>query len=430
MKAGFILASGESNYAPFRNQPLNALYLLTILEEEFMYIETELIDLRAVSLENAIYHIPEKDLYFYSVSSMDFLDIKKIVESIREVYPKAKHIAGGPHVNIFKEKNLEVFDTISIGEGEEAIKRIVRDYLSSDLKRVYLQEERIDLDSYPYPFRKYLPKSAAAERNVLTAKYRNLLGTDVLFSRGCPFACSFCANLTRGKTRVRSAKNITEEIMYLKKEYGIEGIVIKDDQAINIDKDIAKSMLEAIANTEIKWRGQSRANNVSESVIKLAKESGCLEIAVGIESVSPRVLKIINKRINLDEAERYFSLLRKEEIDIKLLLILGLPGEPKDIADRTIDFIKRTEPTNVLMSILYPMPGSEIYSNPKKFGIEIDQEYSEYKSLFGRFDPEELPKLTFKYEKTTPFGESMTNQEIIDNYVKVQNFLRENGMIF
>lgn len=433
MKAGFIISSSKQNFKPLKNQPLGALYLQTILEKEFKNnLELSLVDLRAISLENTIYHIPEKDLYFYSVTSPDFPDIKKIVEGIREVYPKAKHIAGGPHIEIFKEKNLGVFDTISLGEGEETIKKIVYDYLNLRLSRVYSQQEKIDLDSYPYPLRKYLPKSAVAEKSVLNKKYNDVLGTDVLFSRGCPFNCHFCANLTPGKTRFRSPEHIIEEIMYLKKEYGIGGLAIKDDQSIHTNQNIARPMLESIAKTDVKWRGQSRANNIHQDMVKLAKESGCLEIAVGIESVSQRVLEIINKRIDFDKAKEYLSLLKKEGIDRKLLLMLGLPGEPKDIANKTIDFIKETEPTNVLLSLFCPMPGSEIYNNPKRFGIKVDnkKEFDQYKTAFGRFDEKEEPETIFEYEKTTPFGESMSNQEIIHNYTKVQDFLRENEMIF
>jgi anaerobic magnesium-protoporphyrin IX monomethyl ester cyclase len=431
MRIGFIVPPGRQNVRPFRSQPLNILYLLTILEKEFGW-NPQLIDLRGIYIDDVVYHIPENDVYFYSIGSQDFPDIKRIVKELREIYPRAKHIAGGPHIDIFKEKNLEVFDTISMGEGEESIKRIVYDLLKKRLNKIYLQQEEIDLNAYPYPSREFLPYSAAAERNVLTTKHQHILGTDVVFSRGCPFNCYFCCNLTRGKIRVRSPKNIYDEIMYLKRELNIEGIVIKDDQSIHTNESIAKPTLEAITRTNVLWRGQSRANGISTDMVKLAKESGCLEIAVGIESVSQRVIEIINKKIDLEKAKEYIASLKREGIDIKLLLILGLPGEPKDIADRTIDFIKEVEPTNALLSLLCPMPGSEIYENPKKFGIKInyEKEFDEYKFLYGRFDKDEKPKPIFEYEEITPFGEGKTTQELIDNLIKVQTFLRENKINF
>ena len=75
MKASFITCSGEQNFQPFRNQPLGPMYLMTILEKEFgNNLDLSLIDLRGVKKENAIYHIPERDVYFYSLASIESLE--------------------------------------------------------------------------------------------------------------------------------------------------------------------------------------------------------------------------------------------------------------------------------------------------------------------------------------------------------------------
>jgi radical SAM superfamily enzyme YgiQ (UPF0313 family) len=433
MRAGFILPVDKRNYKPFRNQPLGSLYLLTILEKEFgNSLDLSLIDLRGLNEEDAIYHIPEKEIYFYSVTTPEHSIITNLVEKIKEVYPKAKHVAGGPHVEFSRENLLNTFDSISLGYGEESIKKIVKDCSKSDLKKVYEEKERLDLNVYPYPLRKFMPKSAVAEPNLLNKEYMNLTGTIALFSRGCPFNCHFCANTTKGPINFRSPELVKEEIEYLKREYGIGALVIKDDNGIPVNKKIAKSLLETIAETNVKWRGQSRANGIQLDMVKLAKESGCIEIAVGIESVSQKVLGIINKKIDFQEAKQYLRTLKNEKIDRRLLLIIGLPGEPKDIYERTIEFIKETEPSSVLLSLLCPIPGAEMYKNPEKFGIKIDKEipFGRYSSAFGRFDEDEKPNLIFEYEKVTPFGKSMSNEEILNNYMRIQEFLRDNKLNF
>ena len=167
-------------------------------------------------------------------------------------------------------------------------------------------------------------------------------------------------------------------------------------------------------------------------MIKLAKESGCVEIAVAIESVCQRSLDIVNKRIDLEKAKEYLDIIKKTGLDIKLLLILGLPGEPKDIAQQTINFIRETEPENVSLSILCPIPGSELYRNPDRFGmiINYDVPFDKYLFAFGRFDEEEKAPRFFDYKKETPFGKGMSMDEILDNHAKVQNFLRERDINF
>ena len=53
-------------------------------------------------------------------------------------------------------------------------------------------------------------------------------------------------------------------------------------------------MLTAIGSENIVWRGQT-ISIASYEQLKLAKESGCLELAVGVETVDNNVMKLIDK---------------------------------------------------------------------------------------------------------------------------------------
>jgi radical SAM superfamily enzyme YgiQ (UPF0313 family) len=433
MRVGFVNTSGKQNEKPFRIDPLGSLLLLTILEAEFGdRLTLSFTDLRGVEADAVIYHIPELDVYLHYVTTPEINEIQFNIRSIRKMYPKAVHLAGGPHVNIFPEESLQTFDAICIGEGEEIIKQMIRDIFGKDLKRIYRQTDPIDINNYPFPQRKYLPKSAIVDVGMLSRKHYDLLGTTVLFSRGCPFDCHFCSNQYKGATRVRSPEWISKEIDYLKSEYQSQALLLKDDQGLHTNRKVARGMLEAIGRMDVMWRGQSRANGVHPDTVRLAKETGCVEIAVAIESVSQRALDIMNKKIDLVKAKEYLRILRQNELDIKLLLILGLPGEPKDIAQRTIDFIEETQASNVSLSILCPIPGSEIWNNPKRFGMRINPEvtFDKYLFAFGRFDSDEKTPYFFEYEKITPFGDGMSMDEIVANHETVQTYLRERKINF
>ena len=106
-------------------------------------------------------------------------------------------------------------------------------------------------------------------------------------------------------------------------------------------------------------------------IVRLAKEAGCTDIALGIESACQDVLKTINKRIDLNKAKDYIRLLKKTGIGVRLHFIIGLPNEPEDIVERTLAFVDETEPGSVLLSILCPLPGSEFFEYPERFGINI-----------------------------------------------------------
>jgi hypothetical protein len=73
-----------------------------------------------------------------------------------------------------------------------------------------------------------------------------------------------------------------------------------------------------------------------------------------------------------------------------------------------------------------------MYKNPKKFGIILDKNigFDRLINVFDRFGNGEETKMAFEYEKTTPFGESMTNEQIISNYNDIQSFLKENNYNF
>jgi anaerobic magnesium-protoporphyrin IX monomethyl ester cyclase len=432
LHVSFVEQPSTKNFDPFRNQPLTSLYFLTILEREFeQELDLSLIDLRGIKQDHIRYHLPEKDVYFYTATSLEYHTICRIRDLIRSIYPDSLHIAGGVHFSIFAEENSDGFDSIVIGEGEEIIVHIIRDIFKNELKPVYRNRNALDLNDYPHPSRKYLPSPAVVDTGLLDGEHKTLRGTTVLFSRGCPFQCGFCSNIFHGAIRFRKPGLVETEIQYLKKEYNIEALAIKDDNSIPYQENIAKSLLETIGRTDVKWRGQSRANGVSEDIIRLASEAGCADVAIGIESASQKVLDIIDKKINLEEAKKYINTLKRFNIGVRIHFIFGLPGEPNDILDKTLDFINETAPESVLLSLFEPRPGSPIGDNLAKYGIKnVNENWHEYFGIYSRFDEKEEPKIMYEYEEVTPWGEGMSQERILSNYRNLQEILRERELIF
>jgi radical SAM superfamily enzyme YgiQ (UPF0313 family) len=279
--------------------------------------------------------------------------------------------------------------------------------------------------------RKWVPKSSVAISGLLNKEYLELPGTSTLFSRGCPFDCHFCSNLEKGSVRFFPHEKITEEIEYLKREYGVKSLALKDDNGIPVGRKFAKPWLEAIAKTGVKWRGQSRPTGVNEDMVMLAKDAGCVEVAVGLETVTPKTMDILNKPLNLEEAKKYLRVLEKNGIGKRIHIIVGLPGEPKDVVKKTLDFVDEYRVNSVLLSLLCPLPGTAMYSNPDMFGMKnITNNWDDFKLAFGSFDEGERPRMTFEYKDVTPWGEAPSNERIIDNYLELQSAFRERGEKF
>ena len=243
--------------------------------------------------------------------------------------------------------------------------------------------------------------------------------------------CAFCTYNVPHYLQVKKPELVRREIKYLKDKYNIKGLLVKDEVAISPNKKISTEILEAIGSENIIWRGQTTTMATFEQ-LKLAKESGCVELAFGVETVDDKVMQIIDKSWqNKESITRCIEDAKKVGIKVKICLILGLPGEKKDIANATLDFLEKIKPDYASVSGFLPVPGSPIAKNFKKFGIKmIDTNWNKYSHLLYRFSDDEEVGLPFEFEEKTPWGKSLTNTEIKENIIKVQKWLRENSMVY
>lgn len=433
----FIFPSSSYLHDPFRGDPHTHFQILTVLEWYFKdKVKLRLTDLRGVKKEFFKYKIPKADLFLHSVYTLDYNEQKYIVEELRKRYPNALHIAGGPHIHFYKEDSMNFFDAIILGDGEESIIRSVEDYMNGNLKKVYEQEQRIEINKYPFPKRHYLPQTSVAKENLLTLKntpgYDKLLATTVIFSRGCTHNCAFCA-MPKIKgynpgVRYRKPELIEEEIEYLKKEYDIQGISLLDEIGIPPNKNMAIPYLEALKRTKIPWKAQCRVDNIDEEISKLAKEAGCVTMCLGVESAIQGCLDIINKKIDVEKAKESIKILKKQGIETRVYMIIGLPGEPEDVVERTWKFIEETDPVSVYLSLFTLRPGTDIFDNPEKYGIKwVNSDWDKTMHMYSRYE-KEIPELTFKYHDYAPWGGKMlSNEKIVKNYLELQDRIIKSG---
>ncbi|MBI2118334.1 MAG: B12-binding domain-containing radical SAM protein [Elusimicrobia bacterium] len=441
LKIGFIFPSSEYLHDPFRGDPHTHFQILTILEDYFgPKVELSLIDLRGIKKEFAFYHIPECDVYLHSVYTLDYNEQISIVKTLKDRYPLSRHIAGGPHAIEFQEDCLKIFDSLIIGDGEELIIQSVKDMICLKLKPIYKQESVVDINQYPYPRRKWLTESTISRkgpgRGLISLKnkqeYENLMSTTAIFSRGCPYKCHFCHMPNTKKyglgIRFRKPELIKEEIEYLKKDYGIQAISFLDEICMPLNRDKTIAHLEAIGQTGILWKAQCRVDGITPEIAALAKGAGCVIMCMGMESVSQKSLDLINKKISVEQAKKSIRHLKNNGIEVRIYLILGLPGEPNDIVEQTWTFIKETEPDLVYLCLLTVRPGTEMYNHPEKFGFKaVNMNWDKTMHLHSRYE-DEFPSLSFEYREQTPWGKSLSNDRIIKNYLELQETLKEAGL--
>ena len=435
--ACFVIPSWHYWKDPLKHTPYWELYYATYIKKAGF--DTDVVDIRSMKenhkdldLKKIVNKIPERNFYFYWIfKTGDALEIYLITKLLKKKYPKSIHAAGGTHVDMCQEECVKHFDSIIVGPGEESFINVIKDYNNNKLLKKYsVNYKSLNFRDTNFPDRSFLSDNLIAN-NKMFAQYGEIKSTLTYFSRGCMMKCAFCTYNVPHYLQVKKPELVRREIKYLKDKYNIKGLLVKDEVAISPNTKISTEILEAIGSENIIWRGQTTTMATFEQ-LKLAKESGCVELAFGVETVDDKVMQIIDKSWqNKESITRCIEDAKKVGIKVKICLILGLPGEKKDIANVTLDFLEKIKPDYASVSGFLPVPGSPIAKNFKKFGIKkIDTNWNKYSHLLYRFSDDEEVGLPFEFEEKTPWGKSLTNTEIKENIIKVQKWLRENSMVY
>ena len=189
----------------------------------------------------------------------------------------------------------------------------------------------------------------------------------IITSRGCPHHCTFCsAHIIAGrKMRYRSIDNIIHEIKDLYSKYGIRKFSILDENfTLNIRR--AKEFCQRILKEDVKFEfmlpNGVRLDTLTEDLLKLMKRAGFSKsLAVGIESGSERILKMIKKNLTKEKVKEKIELLNRMAFQPIGYFILGFPTETREEMQETIDFAMSLKLYRAAFTPLLPLPGTEIF---------------------------------------------------------------------
>lgn len=219
-----------------------------------------------------------------------------------------------------------------IGEGEKSIVEIARmiekggsdysnirgiAYLNSndEVEHTPKQEAVLNLDTLPFPQRPYLELIMKRHSTV-----------NVLTSRGCMGACTFCSiSAFLGKQnsprwRCRSIDNVVEELKILQQK-GISTIKFIDDSFIENERDDewCKNFYECLNknNIHMNFRASIRADKVTESNMKYLHDAGFFSFSCGIENGSSIALKRMAKKASVEDNKKALDIFKKNNIYVQ-----------------------------------------------------------------------------------------------------------------
>jgi len=303
---------------------------------------------------------------------------------VRINYPKIKLIAGGYHASI-AGFNIPGFDYICVGEGE----RILEEIKNHPLSNILFPPKVENIDDIPVPARDLV------NMNWYNMKQNGKRTATLISSRGCPYNCIFCGNINH-RVRFHSPKRVEEEVKELIDKYGFKSFYFLDD-LFTANKKRVLDVADRLNPLNISYRITTRANLLDEDIVKALADSGCEIVSMGIESASDKVLKSMSKKMTIGDNEKAIRLCHKYRIDVKGFFMFGGPEETKEDAERTIQWAKKWKHKGLVSADFYyltPFPGSPIWYNPEKYGIQIiNKNYNQYLQI-GKTAK---PKIRTKY---------------------------------
>lgn len=188
-------------------------------------------------------------------------------------------------------------------------------------------------------------------------------------TRGCPFGCAFCGKID-SEFRLQSAKRTIDEMNHVHNKYGYEAFMIFDD--VFVASKVRLMQMVAKVGGKYKLRCFARSNLLDDNACELLKKLGVVEVGIGIESGSSEILKRNMKGTTRGQNTNAVKCLHAHGIRAKAFLIVGLPGETNTTVMETADWVYDAEPDDVDVSVFQPMPGSPIFADPEKWGIQFE----------------------------------------------------------
>jgi radical SAM superfamily enzyme YgiQ (UPF0313 family) len=384
---------GETDAARIMGElaPVGILSLAAVLEARGL--QPEVVDLNRVyydwrqksnqnetgfcSFAGAYFADCDFDFFGFSTVCSSYPLTLRIAAEVKRLHPESVVTLGGPQASVVDISTMRAYPFIDLvvrGEAEQTLPDLV-DALArhSSFAAIpgltFRQDGEIvrnpdaslilDLDSLPFPAFHLFPDMRFCRHFPLE------------LGRGCPFACTFCStnDFFRRRFRLKSPGHMIAEMRRVKQTYGIDSFELVHDM-FTVDRKRVVEFCEALLESkeEFTWGCSARTDCIDEDLIALMARAGCRGIFFGIESGSPRMQKIIDKGLALNDSGERVRSCDKFKINTAVSLMAGFPEETMNDLRATAAFFVdslRYDHADPQLSILAPLADTPIQKQHK-----------------------------------------------------------------
>ncbi len=348
----------------------------------------------------------------YTTSLASSLFVHKIVKNN---FPSVTTIMGG---GVFTDdlavgtENLQILldcygyvDKVIIGEGELLLAKFLAGEFP-DKRMLYLKdidEKVLDLNQSTTP--------DFSDFNIDSYFHLTIEG-----ARSCPYSCKFCSEKMQwGPYRKKDAQYLTRQLIALKEKHEKNTFFMGDAIMNFYIEDLTTELIKEKAG--ILFDGYLRAEPqvMNRENAKKWAEAGLYRVRLGMESASPQMLKVMNKKITPENMSESLKSLASAGIRTTTYWVVGFPSETEADFNITLDFIRENH------KHIYELEAHPYYYFPKGQGASADYDYE---CIY----PQSVINLTkFKtYDIENPMP---SREERYDRLQRVSNLCNELGII-
>ncbi len=302
------------------------------------------------------------DLVAITVNTPNAAHCYAISERFRE--SGAHVVLGGPHVTLLPEEAMAHCEYVIIGEAEETWPRFLEEFYNGKAQPKYKSDKPPTLKGLP------LPKRSLIKNRIFTKGA-------VIASRGCPYCCSYCnlKQIYHPKFRCRPVQEVITDIRNISSRY----FVFWDDNFFG-NHQYAISLMKELKSLGKKWAAQVTLKDCNDvELLKMARDSGCIYLFLGLESFSAESLSLVNKEINqIEDYQRIIGLIHQHQISVQAGIIFGFDTDDKSVFEKTLRWCEELGIDGATVSLLTPLPGTPIYEELKRKGRLLYNDWSYY----------------------------------------------------
>ena len=307
----------------------------------------------------------------------------QIADEFRMRMRGVKVVIGGIHATVLPNEAKYHADSVIVGEAEELWPQFIKDFEKNRIQPFYRNSNPVDLTKSPIPRYDLL-------------KPENYRTSWIQTTRGCPHDCEFCvASKIYGiKYRHKSVEQVIKEIEFIKKIWNNPQIRFADDNMF-VDKKYSLDLLKKIIPLNIRYFAQTDVSLLNDDeFLDLLRESGCITLFIGFESLSIENLDSINihrwKSKQFNDYPKIIKKIHSRGIGVLGAFIIGFDNDDETIFKKTADFIIENHLNMAQITILTPLPGSRLRERLLKEKRILNRDWSKYTFLDVNFIPKKM----------------------------------------